>query len=137
VPDYPARLSVAYPKSLSRGLVLVKWWLLALPHYLIIGVFTGGAVAGFNEASDNAIWATGGGLIGLLVCFAGLALLFTGRYPRGLYDLIMGMNRWVFRVIAYAALMTDKYPPFRLDLGGHEPPAEPATRHTAAPLPAS
>ena len=46
VPDYPARLSVAYPKSLSRGLALVKWWLLALPHYLIIGVFTGGAVAG-------------------------------------------------------------------------------------------
>jgi hypothetical protein len=138
VPDYPARLSVEYPKSLSRGLALVKWWLLALPHYLIIGVFTGGAVAGLNEANDNAIWATGGGLIGLLVCFAGLSLLFTRRYPRGLYDLIMGMNRWVFRVIAYAALMTDKYPPFRLDMGGNEPPAEPATGHIAtAPLPAS
>jgi Domain of unknown function (DUF4389) len=137
VPDYPARLSVAYPESLSRGLALVKWWLLALPHYLIVGVFTGGAIAGLNEANDSAMWATGGGLIGLLVFFAGLALLFTRRYPRGLYDLIMGMNRWAFRVLAYTSLMTDRYPPFRLDMGSHEPPAEPAAGRTAAaPLPA-
>ena len=46
VPDYPARLEVEYPESLSRGLVLVKWWLLALPHYLVIAVFVGGAWAG-------------------------------------------------------------------------------------------
>src|SRR3954466_8464461 len=52
-PDYPARLSVAYPESLSRGLVLVKWWLLAIPHYLIIGVFTGAAVAGHSGADDG------------------------------------------------------------------------------------
>jgi hypothetical protein len=137
VPGYPARLSVAYPASLSRGLALVKWWLLALPHYLVVAVFTGGAIAAVNEANDHALWATGGGLIGLLVCFAGLALLFTGRYPRGLYDLIMGMNRWVFRVVAYAGLMTDQYPPFRLDMGGHEPPAAPAAGPVAAaPLPA-
>ena len=136
VADYPARLSVAYPASLSRGLALVKWWLLALPHYLIVGVFTGGAFAAANEAGDHAFWATGGGLIGLLVCFAGLALLVTRRYPRGLYDLIMGMNRWVFRVVAYAGLMTDDYPPFRLDLGGQEPPADAPVGHTAvAPLP--
>jgi hypothetical protein len=136
-PDYPARLSVAYPQSLSRGLALVKWWLLALPHYLIIGVFTGGAIAGLNEANHSAVWATGGGLIGLLACIAGLALLFTGRYPRGLYDLLMGLNRWVFRVVAYTALMTDTYPPFRLDMGGDEPPAGPAAGHPAAtPLPA-
>jgi len=136
-PDYPATLDVAYPEHLSRGLVLVKWWLLALPHYLVVAVFTGGAIAAVNEANDHALWATGGGLIGLLVCFAGLALLFTGRYPRGLYDLIMGMNRWVFRVVAYAGLMTDQYPPFRLDMGGHEPPAAPAAGPVAAaPLPA-
>src|ERR671926_95905 len=74
VPEYPARLSVGYPQSLSRGLVLVKWWLLAIPQYLIIGVFTGGAFVGYNEAT-NGNWWYGGGLIGLLVCIAGLALL--------------------------------------------------------------
>jgi Domain of unknown function (DUF4389) len=134
-PDYPARLSVAYPQSLSRGLVLVKWWLLALPHYLIIGVFTGGAFAGYNQASNHHAWAYGGGLIGLLVLIAGIVLLFAGRYPRGLYDLVLGMNRWVFRVGAYAALMTDRYPPFRLDMGGNEPPTG-TVPDTVAPTPA-
>jgi hypothetical protein len=122
IPDYPARLEVEYPASLSRGLVLVKWWLLALPHYLIIGVFTGGAFAGYNQANNGNAWAYGSGLMGLLVLMAGIVLLFAGRYPRGLYDLVLGMNRWVFRVTAYAGLMTDAYPPFRLDMGGSEPP---------------
>jgi hypothetical protein len=126
VADYPARLHVEYPESLSRGLVLVKWWLLALPHYLIIGVFTGGAFAGYNEVNDGNAWAYGSGLIGLLVLIAGIVLLFAGRYPRGLFDLVLGMNRWVLRVLAYAGLMTDTYPPFRLDMGGTEPPTSPA-----------
>src|SRR3954447_19979845 len=121
VPDYPARLEVEYPRSLSRGLALVKWWLLALPQYLVVGVFAGGAWAGWNATNDHATWTSAGGLIGLLVCIAGIVLLFTGRYPRTIFDFVMGLNRWVYRVGAYAALMTDAYPPFRLDMGAHEP----------------
>ena len=89
------------PAPLSRGLVLIKWWLLAIPHYLIIAVV--GCVAG------------------LVVLAAGVVLLFTGRYPPALFEVIMAGNRWVQRVTAYAALMTDEYPPFRLDFGGSEP----------------
>src|SRR5438552_17806134 len=122
IPDYPARLEIAYPESLSRGLVLVKWWLLAIPHYLVIAVFVGGAWAG---SGIDRLYG-GGGLVGLLVLFAGIMLLFTSRYPKPLYDFVLGMNRWVFRVAAYASLMTDAYPPFRLDMGGAERPTSTA-----------
>ena len=135
--DYPADLEVEYPASLSRGLVLVKWWLLAIPQYIIVGVFAGGAWATWNAASDNSAWLYGGGLIGLFVLFAAIALLFTGRYPRPIFDFVMGMNRWSFRVIAYATLMTDRYPPFRLDMGETEPPAAPATTEVAPGGPAA
>ena len=84
-PDYPARLSVAYPQQLSRGLALVKWWLLALPQYLIIGVFTGGAFAGYNEANGGNWWYSSG-LIGLLVFIAGVALLFAALVTLGIHD---------------------------------------------------
>jgi hypothetical protein len=124
VPDYPARLEVDYPASLSRGLALVKWWLLALPHYLVVAIFAGATWAG---------WSSGGGLIGLLVVIAGLVLLFTGAYPKTIYDFVLGMNRWAFRVAAYAGLMTDTYPPFRLDMGGHDPAAPPRATAAAAP----
>jgi hypothetical protein len=106
---------VAYPEQLSRGLVLVKWWLLAVPHYLILGFLLGGL---------KVPWASGG-LIALLAIFAGVSLAATGRYPRGLFDLVIGLNRWVLRVVAYAALLTDVYPPFRLDQGGDEPQVAP------------
>jgi hypothetical protein len=159
-PDYPARLSIDYPGPLSRGLVLVKWWLLALPHYLIVGLFVGGGswVAWSSGSSrfGGSDWQWGGGgLVGILVCVAAVILLFTGRYPTSLFDIVVGMNRWAFRVFGYAALMTDRYPPFRLDLGGTDPgspaplapsgpggapsarltdtpPAAPATPHPAA-----
>jgi len=127
-PDYPATLDVAYPDHLSRGLALVKWWLLAIPHYLVVAFFAGGG--GFVLWQWDNGWD--GGLVTLLSVFAGVALLFTGRYPRGIFDLVIGMNRWVLRVGAYAALMTDEYPPFRLDLGGGDPAPEPVTR-TAHP----
>jgi hypothetical protein len=130
VPEYPARLEVDYPESLSRGLVLVKWWLLALPHYLVVAVFAGGAWATWTGIGNGWMWSSGG-LVGLLVLFAGVVLLFTGRYPKPLYDFVLGMNRWVFRVAAYASLMTDTYPPFRLDMGSDEPPT--GTDHAAVP----
>ncbi len=122
--DYPATLDVEHPETLSRGLVLIKWWLLAVPHYLIVGFFVGG---GWAVADRGRAWGAGAGfgLIGWVTIFAGVALLFTGRYPRGLFDFVMGMNRWLYRVVAYAALMTDRYPPFRFDAGG----AEPSTPH--------
>jgi hypothetical protein len=121
--DYPARLDIDYPEHLSRRLVLVKWWLLAIPHYLVVAVFLGGGVYVANQAmiSQNAPWLWGGGLIGLLVLLAAVVLLFTGRYPRDIFDLVLGMNRWVLRVAAYAGLMTDAYPPFRLDMGPDDP----------------
>jgi len=126
-PDYPATLDIAYPQRLSRGLALVKWWLLALPHYLLLGLIVGGTSYTVTTitGSETTTWtAATGSLLSLLVCFAGVGLLFTARYPRGIYDFAMGVDRWVLRVVAYAALMTDAYPPFRLDQGGSEP-AEP------------
>jgi len=132
-PDYPATLSIAYPERLSRGLVLIKWWLLAIPHYLILAIVAGSGLA-FTE-SDGWWLASypAGGFIGLLVVFAAVGLLFMGRYPRGLFDLVMGLNRWVYRVIAYVALMRDDYPPFRLDQGGGEPGPEPTPPTTTPP----
>ena len=120
VPDYPARLSVEYPEQLSRGLVLVKWWLLAIPHYLVLGILLG---SGSYVASHTDEWGAGfhAGLIGLLVVVAGFALLFTDRYPPGIFSFVLGLDRWVARVAVYVGLMTDRYPPFRLDQGGDEP----------------
>jgi uncharacterized protein DUF4389 len=126
VPDYPASIDIQYPEQLSRGLVLVKWWLLAIPHYLLVGIFLGGGWDAGGWGGKGEEWDRGGGapgLIMLLVLFAGIGLLFTTRYPRGIFDFVLGLNRWVFRVVAYAALMTDVYPPFRLDQGGEEPAA--------------
>lgn len=137
VAEYPARLDVAYPERLSRGLVLIKWWLLIIPHYLIVSALTGGGSASqvTIQQVDGQQWtvvdsgqaAAGGGLLGVLVFIAAVALLFTARYPRGLFDFVMGINRWIYRVIVYAALMTDHYPPFRLDSGGSEPAPQPPT----------
>ncbi|MEU4541660.1 DUF4389 domain-containing protein [Streptosporangium sp. NPDC023825] len=124
-PDYPATLEIDYPLRLSRGLVLVKWWLLAIPHYLIVGLFTSAAVLLWRDdlpGSGGPVHSLGfGGLVGLLVVISAVVLLLRGRYPRSIFDFVLGMNRWTLRVAAYATLMTDAYPPFRLDAGEEEP----------------
>ncbi|MFQ1002423.1 DUF4389 domain-containing protein [Modestobacter sp. SSW1-42] len=128
VPDYPARLDVVYPERLSRGLVLVKWWLLALPHYVVVAAFAGGGLWFGSRSAGEGGWSDGwafGGLVSLLVVVAGVVLLVGKRYPPSLYDFVLGMDRWVLRVVAYAALMTDAYPPFRMDLGGTDPGSRP------------
>jgi hypothetical protein len=132
-PDYPATFSVAYPERLSRGLVLIKWWLLAIPQYLVLAIIGGGLTVGFGDAWRWSGYPLGG-FLGLLVLFAAMALLFVRQYPRGIFDLVMALNRWVYRVITYVALMRDDYPPFRLDQGGTEPEAEtpPPTRPSQA-----
>ena len=92
------RLDMPYPDAraeLNRWLPLVKW-LLAIPHYIVL-VFLG--IAAF-----------------VCVVIAWFAILFTGRYPRGLFDFVVGVGRWSTRVSAYAFLMvTDRYPPFSLE----------------------
>jgi len=145
VPDYPAHLDVAYPERLSRGLIFVKW-LLAIPHFLVLAVFVGGGLwLGTRAGDTNDAWDNGANvgwsLVGLLVLVAAIVLLFTGRYPKPLYDFVLGMDRWALRVGAYAALMTDRYPPFRLDQGGTDPdraptgpiPPSPSGEPTAGP----
>ena len=102
-------------------------WLLAIPHYLVLAVFVGGGIWLASRTGDaDSSWEASVSLLSLLVCIAAIVLLFTGRYPKPLYDFILGVDRWVLRVAAYTALMTDRYPPFRLDLGGTDPGRVPA-----------
>lgn len=124
--DDPAEFDIEYPPQLSRGLVLVKWFL-AIPHLIIVALLTGSSVRWLAAEGDRFGFdpTGGGGLLGLLVLVVGFVLLFSGRYPPPLFDLIVGFNRWIYRTIAYVALMTDVYPPFRLDQGGSENPATP------------
>ncbi len=101
--SYPADLEIEYPEKLSKGLALVKWWLLIIPHCIILSLLQGGG----GEHSRV-------GLTFILAIFAGCALLFTGKYPEEIFKLVVGTNRWSYRTYAYMALMTDEYPPFRL-----------------------
>src|SRR5579875_305860 len=96
-PDYPGDLEVDYRHRLKRGGVLVKWWLLGLPQILVC-------------------WAMEP-LLQLVCVIAPVWLLFTGTVPQGMFDFLMGMVRWRYRVAVYVSLMRDEYPPFRMDLG--------------------
>jgi hypothetical protein len=94
--EQAVHLDFVYPeaKQLSRGLPLIKWFL-AIPHYIVLFFLWIGAVVS--------------------VVIAWFAILFTGKYPRGLFDYVVGVQRWSLRVSAYSALLiTDQYPPFSL-----------------------
>ena len=95
--EQSVHLEIDYPdveQDLNRWLPLVKW-LLAIPHYIVLAVLAVGAI--------------------FAILIAWFAVLFTGRYPRGLFDYVVGVGRWGLRVQAYAYLLvTDRYPPFSL-----------------------
>jgi Domain of unknown function (DUF4389) len=96
-PDYPGDLEVEYPERLTNWAVLVKWWLLSLPQILLC-------------------WAMEP-LLQVLCVISAVWLLCTGVLHRGMFDLLMGIVRWRYRVAVYVSLMSDEYPPFQLDLG--------------------
>jgi hypothetical protein len=95
VDEQSVHLEIDYPnveQELNRWLPLVKWFL-AIPHYVVLAVLAVGAV--------------------VAVVIAWFAILFTGRYPKGLFEFVVGVGRWALRVQAYAFLLvTDRYPPF-------------------------
>jgi hypothetical protein len=130
-PGYPARLHADPGTRPPRWLPLVAW-LLAVPHLIILGALTnaGAWPSGTGDARLGAPLSA----VGAALLIAGLALLFTGRYPRGLHDLLVGVARWNLRVAAYLILLTPRYPPFRLDQGDTEP--EPEDPPPAGPPPA-
>jgi hypothetical protein len=92
--QYAVTYEVDYPEKLNRWLPLVKWWLLAIPHYIVLFAL---GIAAF-----------------VVYIIAWFAILFTKRFPRGLFDFIVGYRRWEYRVNAYAGLLRDEYPPFSL-----------------------
>ena len=145
--DYPADLYVEYPEQLSRVKIFFKWWLLAIPHWLVLmlfmgmqtllqnaiqTVFLGIGVLEYGNLKEEGVFEHGltliflgisslpfaaiaaFGLIGVLTLIAVITLLFRGRYPEDIFEFLIGMERWSYRVSGYTALLYDDYPPFRL-----------------------
>jgi hypothetical protein len=92
----PVQVDVQYPEKLSRLLIFVKW-LLAIPHFIVVGLLYY--------------------VVGIVVFIAFFAILFTKKYPEGMFKFAVGTYRWGLNVGAYAGLMRDEYPPFTLDAG--------------------
>jgi hypothetical protein len=93
---FPVEFDVEYPERLSRLLIFFKW-LLVIPHIIVL--YAVGAVAG------------------LFTVIAWFAILFTGRYPRGMFNFVVGYYRWTYNIGAYVYLLRDEYPPFSLESG--------------------
>jgi hypothetical protein len=93
---YPANVTIEYPEKLSRGLLLLKvffgWLYVGIPHGIVLYFY--------------------GIAVGIVMIIAFFAILFTGKYPKGMFDFVVGFNRWSMRVEAYMSLMRDEYPPF-------------------------
>jgi hypothetical protein len=123
VPDYPARLRLDADAPPPRRWLPLVAWLLAVPHLIILGALTGAASWTFGNGDLRLDVPLS--VVGAAVLVAGLALLFTGRYPSGLHDLLVGVARWGLRVAGYLILLPGRYPPFRLDQGGPEPDPRP------------
>jgi hypothetical protein len=134
VADYPARVAIDYPEHQRKGFPLIGWWLAGIPQYLVAGVFIGGGAATWTWTDHSWQGPTYVGLISLLVFVSVIVLLFRGEYPRSIFDFVLGLNRWVLRAFAYAALMTREYPPFRIDGGESEPGGTFAVTAPAAAL---
>jgi hypothetical protein len=104
--DYPADLEIDYPEKLTNWMVLFKWFL-AIPHYAVLA-----ALAGWGTSYAKG-WQFPG-LQWVLVLIVAVLLLFARKYPQDIFKLLMGIQRWAYRVVAYVGLMTDEYPHFRL-----------------------
>ena len=93
---YPTSLSIEYPEKLSRGLALLKfflgWAYVGIPHGIVLWLY--------------------GIAVGVVTLIAFLIILFTGKYPKGMFDFVVGYYRWSWRVNAYVSFLRDEYPPF-------------------------
>jgi len=94
--SYPVTLTVEYPERLSRGSLLLKvlfgWLYVGIPHGIMLGLY--------------------GIAVSIVTFIAFWAILFTGKFPKGMFDFVVGELRWTLRVSAYLGLLRDEYPPF-------------------------
>ena len=129
----PGALRRRLPRAPVPGAGAGKWWLLAIPQYIVVGVFLGSGTWAVQRSNGQWQPVWGGGLLGILVLVAAVLLAFTGSYPRPLYDLLLGVNRWVLRVAAYVGADDRRVPAVPPGHGRRGP----RRRAAAAGLPAA